>query len=95
MTRSDDHPLFDILVNHREYFSGYGFLNHNSGTDIPLTSRILCAATEYEELMARRGRSELDQGVIQKFMIKNLAGRYDGNVVDALMVTLAAPGVRH
>lgn len=95
VTRHDEHPLFDILVSHREYFDGCGFLNQFSGTDIPLSSRILCAATEYEELIWRRGRTQVEQDVIQRFMLKNLAGRYDEDVVEALMVTLVTDGGKH
>ncbi len=95
VTRSDDHPLFEVLISHREYVGGCGFLNRMSGADIPLVSRILCVTTEYEELMLRRGHSETERGVIQGFIVKNLAGRYDDDVVTALMVTLAAESIRH
>lgn len=95
VTHCDEHPLFQILINHREYVAGKGFRNRNSGHDIPLASRILCAATEYEELIMYRGRTPAEQGMVQEFMVTNLAGRYDEEVVKALMVTLAAQSVKH
>ncbi len=82
--------LYEILLHHREYYSGAGFLNK-----IPLASRILCVATEYEELFMFRGDDAIKKDTIQRRMMKNPIERYNPEVLDALMLSIARESVSH
>ena len=87
--------FYEILLNHREYYTGAGFLNSLSGEEIPLSARILCAATEYEELLMYKGGDAAKQDTIQRRMMKNTIGRYDPAVLEVLMQTVAGERVLH
>jgi len=52
-------------------------------------------ATEYEELMMYFGDRVDNEIVIQRRMLKNVSGRYDQQVVDALMASLVREAVAH
>ncbi len=93
---SDDaRVICDVILKHREYCSGRGFLRDERSARVPLAARILCVATEYEELMMYRGNSLERQDTIQRRMRKNAARRYDSKVIDALMLTLVAEHIVH
>jgi cyclic di-GMP phosphodiesterase len=87
--------LYEILLNHREYYSGAGFLNNECDEKIPAGARILCVATEYEELVMYRGDDAIKQHTIQDRMMRNTIGRYDAEVVNALMLTIARESISH
>lgn len=87
--------FYEILLNHREYYSIAGFLNNESGEQIPLSARILCVATEYEELLMYRGNDPVNQDTIERRMMKNTIGRYDPAILDPLMRTIAAENFFH
>ena len=89
--------ICDVILKHREYYSGDGFHCNDPGpdTDVPFSSRILCVATEYEELMMFRGTNPETQNTIQRRMLKNSIGRYDAQVIAALMHTIVAENVIH
>lgn len=87
--------FYEIILNHREYYAGIGFLNVLRGEQIPLGARILCAATEYEELAMYHGQDPVRLDTIQRRMAKNAIGKYDPAVVDALMITIAGENVCH
>lgn len=82
--------FYEILLHHRDYYSCAGMLNMKHGDKIPLSARILCVATEYEELLRYKGCDPTKQDIIQRRMLKNTIGRYDASVLDALMLTIAA-----
>ena len=87
--------FYEILLNHRGFYSGAGLLNIENGEKISLSSRILCVATEYEELLRYVGDDLVRQDTLQRRMIENVIGRYDSSVVDALMLTVAAENAFH
>ena len=87
--------FYDILLHHRDYYSCAGMLNMAHGGKIPLSARILCVATEYEELLRYKGCDPIKQDIIQRRMLKNTIGRYDSTVLDALMLTIAAEHASH
>jgi response regulator RpfG family c-di-GMP phosphodiesterase len=87
--------FYDILLHHRDYYSCAGMLNMAHGDKIPLSARILCVATEYEELVRYKGCDPIKQDIIQRRMMKNTIGRYDSTVLDALMLTIAAEYASH
>ncbi len=93
---NEQHPeIMDIVLKHREYVTGAGFPDRCQGEELPLEARILCVATEYEELMMYFGDSVDNEIVIQRRMLKNVSGRYDQQVVDALMASLVREAVAH
>jgi len=77
-------PIHDIVLLHREYANKAGFLTTTGANAIPLAAMILCAATEYEEMIMYRGHDVGQQDTIQRFMINNLARRYDATVIEGL-----------
>lgn len=87
--------FYDILLNHRAYYSCAGSGHFEYGDKIPLSARILCVATEYEELISYKGCDPIRQDIIQRRMLKNTIGRYDSDVLDALMLTVAAENLSH
>ena len=87
--------LYEILLTHREYYSSAGCTDRESDEKITLSARILCVATEYEELVMYRGSDVIKLDTIQRRMMKNSVGRYDPEVVSALMLTIASESVSH
>jgi response regulator RpfG family c-di-GMP phosphodiesterase len=92
---TDARTICDVILKHREYFSGDGFLENDSDCKVPFAARILCVATEYEELIMFRGFSPEVQDTIQRRMFKNTIGRYDQNVINALMKTVVEENIIH
>ncbi|MDG2071597.1 MAG: hypothetical protein P8J55_07720 [Pseudomonadales bacterium] len=92
---TDARIICDVILKHREYFSGDGFLKNDRDCRVPFAARILCVATEYEELMMFRGFSPEIQDMIQRRMFKNVIGRYDQRVIDALMKIVVEENVIH
>ena len=92
---ADARIICDVILKHREYFSGDGFLKNDRDCKVPFASRILCVATEYEELMMFRGFSPEIQYTIQRRMFKNIIGRYDQQVISALMKTIVEENIIH
>jgi len=93
---NEQHPeIMDIVLHHREYLSGAGFPDRCSADDVSIGARILCVATEYEELMLYYANSAENEVVIQRRMMKNASGRYDDEVISALMASIIEEAVTH
>ena len=92
---SEDSPLYDILLNHREYLSGESFLKQGKSAGISIGARVICVATEYEELIFYKGINFRKQGLIQRNMVRNLVGKYDSDIVEALMISISESVVQH
>ena len=94
---SDDAPVIcDVVLKHREYCVGEGFVGEERGaTEIPLSARILCVATEYEELIMYRGSDRQIEDSIQRRMFKNTVDRYHPKAIEALMLSIASDHVVH
>ena len=85
--------VYGILLNHREYCSGFGFLCADN--DVPLGARILCLATEYEELCMYYGGDAHQEDVVLRRMMKNTLGRYDERAIKALLLSVAREHTIH
>jgi response regulator RpfG family c-di-GMP phosphodiesterase len=79
-----------LIRHHHECFDGSGYPDHLAGLAIPLGSRILAAANEYDALQLGTlvGR-ELKPQEALKFIVENRGKRYDPAVVDAFSAWLA------
>lgn len=92
---TDARVICDGILKHRKYFSDDRFLKNYRDGKVPMAARILCVATEYEELMMFHGVSPGVQDTIQRRMFKNTIGRYDQHVIHALMKTVVEENVIH
>ncbi len=88
-------PFFDLMLSHREYVLGAGFPLGKDARWAPLEARVLCIATEYEELMMHRGGTPEEEDTILRFMMSNLACRYQPELVERLLATVADDNGRH
>ena len=88
-------PLMQILLHHREYMDDTGFLESGREDEVPVEARILCVATEFEEMMMYHGQTEEQRMTIERRFAANATGRYDGEVIKALMKTLTGASVTH
>jgi len=95
VSESEANPIHEILLYHREYISGGGFLKKVKSADIHVGARLLCVATEYEELILYKGDDCRKQDLIQRNMIRNLVGKYDPDIVDALMISISESVTQH
>jgi response regulator RpfG family c-di-GMP phosphodiesterase len=79
-----------LIRHHHECFDGSGYPDHLAGLAIPLGSRILAAANEYDALQLGTlvGR-ELKPNEALRFLVDNRGKRYDPAVVDAFNTLLA------
>jgi response regulator RpfG family c-di-GMP phosphodiesterase len=79
-----------LIRHHHECFDGSGYPDHLAGLAIPLGSRILAVANEYDSLQAGTlvGR-ELKPQESLRFIVENRGKRYDPGVVDAFGAWLA------
>lgn len=68
-----------IIRHHREWFNGNGFPDRLVSHYIPIESRIIHVAADYEKIKSRRG----DEAAI-RFMKKHATTRYDPAIVDIL-----------
>ena len=92
---SEESPLHDILLNHREYMSNEAVLKQDKGACISVGARLLCVATEYEELIWYKGSDFCKQDLIQRNMLRNQVGKYDSDIVDALMIAISKSVTQH
>jgi response regulator RpfG family c-di-GMP phosphodiesterase len=79
-----------LIRHHHECFDGSGYPDHLAGLAVPLGSRILAVANEYDALQLGTlvGR-ELKPQEALKFVVDNRGKRYDPAVVDAFSAWLA------
>ena len=79
---SVDCELAQIISTHRQYVNGLGF--PSTGVDeTPLAARILCAVTEYEEMILFKGHL-MGACAIREIMLAGAGTCYDENVIAAL-----------
>ncbi|MBI4665100.1 MAG: response regulator [Nitrospinae bacterium] len=78
-----------IIRSHHEQYDGKGFPDHLAGQDIPLGSRILLVANDYDALMTGNLLNEkLSHQQAVEFILENSHKKYDPEVVDAFMASL-------
>jgi hypothetical protein len=76
-----------IISSQLERFDGAGYPRHLSGQSIPIGSRILSVASDYDGLQIGLLRLEkLTPGQAQDAILQGARRRYDPAVVDAFMV---------
>lgn len=78
--------LYEILLHHREYSKDPRLPDGDK--NISLAARILCVATEYEELLMYSGEDA-------NSMMKNHNGQYNTAVLNALMLSIVTESVSH
>ena len=79
-----DTELIKIISSHRPSMIGPDSSPGASTADSPLLAKILCVATEYEEMILYKGR-QLGSVGIRDYMLAGLGERYDKIVVAALL----------
>jgi response regulator RpfG family c-di-GMP phosphodiesterase len=80
-----------IITNHLERFDGAGYPRHLSGQSIPIGSRVLSVASDYDALqIGLLAQRKLEPGQAQDVILQGAGRRYDPVVVDALMVLCGA-----
>jgi response regulator RpfG family c-di-GMP phosphodiesterase len=80
-----------IISSHLERFDGAGYPRHLSGQSIPIGSRILSVASDYDGLqIGLLAQRKLEPGQAQDVIFQGAGRRYDPVVVDALMVLCGA-----
>ena len=87
-------PVYEMLLRHRELVHGDDFLK-SGRVAAPLASRILCAATEYEERVQFANGDLHEIARIEADFAGDNGGRYDPRVVDALLGSITAEHVVH
>ena len=79
-----------LVRHHHELYDGSGYPDHLSGIAIPLGSRILSVANDYDALqVGTLVQRPLKPDEAVTFLIDNRGKRYDPQVVDALVQLLA------
>ena len=76
----------EIALNHHEKFDGTGYPAGLSGTDIPLSARIVALADVYDALVSRRVYKEADSHQMARAIIIDGRGtHFDPMVVTAFL----------
>lgn len=82
-----------LVRHHHELYDGSGYPDHLTGMAIPLGSRILAVANDYDALqLGTLVQRPLSPGDALTFLIDNRGKRYDPQVVDSLVQLLAESG---
>lgn len=80
-----------IISSHLERYDGAGYPRHLSGQSIPIGSRVLSVASDYDSLqIGLLAQRKLKPGQAQDVILQGARRRYDPVVVDALMVLCGA-----
>ena len=86
----DSQILLNYVKSHHEYFDGSGYPERLKGEQIPLGSRILSIANDFDTLTSRRKNQEgLNyQSAVRELQKKTKAGKYDPQCLAALIQLL-------
>lgn len=77
----------EMIASQLERFDGAGYPQRLAGEQIPIGSRILIVACDYDSLqIGLLGQRKLDPAQAQKAILQGSGRRYDPEVVDAFMV---------
>jgi putative nucleotidyltransferase with HDIG domain len=78
-----------IVRHHHERVDGFGYPDGLTGEDIPLISRIICAADAYNAMTSDRPyRDAMPDSVARRRLLEAAGSQFDADVVDALLETL-------
>jgi putative nucleotidyltransferase with HDIG domain len=82
--------LQDYVLHHHEYYDGSGYPDGLKGSDIPLASRILAVAADYDAMSSERPYHSRVMGVeeAREEIRRGRGVKYDPTVVDAFMSML-------
>ena len=82
--------LHKYVKNHHEYFDGSGYPSRLKGQQIPLGSRILSIANDFDILTSnRKNQVALNyQNAVKELQKKSKAGKYDPQCLAALIQLL-------
>ena len=79
-----DSAVANVVLTHHERYDGNGYPNGISGTDIPLSARIIAVADSLDAMASDRCyRKALPWNVCTKEIYKNAGKMYDPDVVHA------------
>jgi len=86
----DSQILLNYVKSHHEYFDGSGYPERLKGEQIPLGSRILSIANDFDTLTSRRKNQEgLNyQNAVRELQKKTKTGKYDPQCLAALIQLL-------
>jgi putative nucleotidyltransferase with HDIG domain len=84
--------LCDIVLHHHEYWDGTGYPSGLAGEDIPLASRILCVAADYDAITSLRPyhTSPLTPEQAVEEIRKGIGVKYDPRVAEVFLDMLAS-----
>lgn len=83
--------LSDLILHHHEFWDGTGYPDQLAGEEIPLGSRILAVATDYDAITSERPYHEPQAPEVAIEEIRQGRGsKYDPQVVDAFLDVLAS-----
>jgi putative nucleotidyltransferase with HDIG domain len=78
-----------IVRHHHERVDGFGYPDGLTGEEIPLISRIICAADAYNAMTSDRPyRDAMPDSVARRRLLEAAGSQFDADVVDALLETL-------
>ncbi|MDR3580935.1 MAG: CHASE2 domain-containing protein [Oryzomonas sp.] len=85
------HYAQQITVSHHEKWDGSGYPHGLSGTNIPLSGRIMALADVYDALVSnRRYKSALSHEEVKKMIIKESGKHFDPEIVAAFLANSEA-----
>jgi adenylate cyclase len=72
-----------LVRSHQEYLNGHGYPDKLKGDDIPLGSKIICVASDFQKLESNRLVKKISDPKQALEYIKKMSGKnYDARVVD-------------
>jgi putative nucleotidyltransferase with HDIG domain len=81
--------IAEIVRHHHERVDGFGYPDGLAGEDIPLISRIICAADAYNAMTSDRPyRDAMPDSVARRRLLEAAGSQFDADVVDALLEIL-------
>ena len=80
-----------IVRHHHERVDGFGYPDGLVGEEIPLISRIICAADAYNAMTSDRPyRDAMPDSVARRRLLEASGSQFDADVIDAFLETLGA-----
>ena len=83
-----------IVRHHHERVDGFGYPDGLGGEEIPLMSRIICAADAYNAMTSDRPyRDAMPDSIARRRLLEAAGSQFDADVVDAFLDILGAEKV--
>ena len=78
--------VFRVILHHHEWYDGSGYPQGLKGEEIPVESRVLCAAEAYDAMISPRPhRQSLAPSDARKMMEKEAGTHFDPKVVETML----------